>query len=103
MGNTPSPAARPVPPASSPLAELAHAVLQALELPRSAPTKHDELARLRTLDYRADAVCAAMKKIISDPDAERDPAELMIVVTLLRYHTSTIPAASYDHKPEPTL
>jgi hypothetical protein len=72
---------RDVPPGSTPLREVAHAVDRALTL-TSADTSRGELAYLRVINARARMVRAAMRRIISD--REMDDRDLMAVVALLR-------------------
>lgn len=95
------PAIRPVPPGSTPLRELAHAIDQALTLPAPATTR-DEVTYLRIMRDRARLVRRAMRDIICDREIETDPFDVMAVVTTLREETAQLGDDVYDHAPEPT-
>jgi hypothetical protein len=72
-----------VPPASTPLRELAHAIDQALTLPKAA-TDRQELIYLRASRDRARLVREIMREIIRDRDIEHDPRDIMALVARLR-------------------
>jgi hypothetical protein len=87
------PAIRPrriVPPGSTPLRELAHAIAGALTLP-------SDVAELGELDYlrgsrdRARVVLFAMRRIIADHDLDDD--DLMSIVATVRDSTTQLAAA----------
>jgi hypothetical protein len=78
--NDPAPV-RPIPPGSSALRDLLHAIVLALTLPTSATTK-DELTYLRLHRDRARLVLFACRRLLDDH--ETDNTDVMIVVGLLR-------------------
>jgi hypothetical protein len=89
------PAIRPrriVPPGSTPLRELAHAIAGALTVP-------NDLAELGELDYlrgsrdRARVVLFAMRRIIADHDHDLDDDDLMSIVATIRDSTTQLAAA----------
>jgi uncharacterized iron-regulated protein len=91
--------ARQVPPGSTPLRELAHAIDQALALPRAA-TFRDEVTYLRIIRDRARLVRQATRRIADDHEA--GDADVMTAVAVLRDETARLRDDSYDHEPEPT-
>jgi hypothetical protein len=91
------PATRPMPPGSTVLRELAHAVDQALTLPGPATTR-DEVTYLRIARDRARLVRAAMLRILDDREA--GAADVMAIVATLREETAQLPDDAYDHQPE---
>ena len=93
------PPVRHVPPGSTPLRELAHAVDQALALPAPATTR-DELCYLRIHRDRARLVRQAMRRVLAD--REVGDADIMAIVTSLRDQAAQLADDSCDHKPEPT-
>lgn len=89
----------PVPPGSTPLRELAHAVANALTLPGPATTR-DEVTYLRIIRDRARLVRQAMRRILGDREAgDRD---VMAIVASLRDETAQLADNSCDHAPEPS-
>lgn len=92
---------REVPPGSTVLRELAHAVASALALPVPATTR-DELTYLRIYRDRARLVLLAMRRILADREIEEDPADVMSVIAALREQVSQLPDDSYDHRPDPS-
>jgi hypothetical protein len=80
---------RPVPPGSSPLRELAHAVAGALTLPGDV-IEREELQYLRSSRARARVVLFAMRRIIDDHELDDD--DLMAIVATIRDHTSQLAA-----------
>jgi hypothetical protein len=92
-------APRIVPPGSTPLRELAHAIAMALALPRPA-TEQDELSYLRITRDGATLVLLACRKIMADREIE---ADVMAVVASVRDQVRQLPDDAYDHAPEPTL
>jgi hypothetical protein len=92
------PAIPPVPPNSTPLRELAHAVAAVLTLPNPATTR-DEVTYLRITRDRARLVRQAMRRILADREAE--DRDVMVIVTSLRDQVAQLPDDSYDHAPEP--
>jgi hypothetical protein len=90
-----------VPPRSTPLRELAHAVDRALTLPSEATTR-DELVYLRIMRDRARLVRQAMRDILDDREIETDPRDVMAVVTSLRDETAQLPDDACDYAPEPS-
>jgi hypothetical protein len=90
---------RQVPPGSTPLRELAHAVDQALTLPRPATTR-DEITYLRIMRDRARLVRQAMRRLIADREA--DDRDVMAAVTALRDATGQLADDACDYEPEPT-
>ena len=93
------PAVPPVPPGSTPLRELAHAVANTLTLPGPATTR-DEVTYLRITRDRARLVRQAMRHILGDREA--DDRDIMAIVASLRDETAQLPDDSYDHTPEPS-
>ena len=89
-----------VPPNSTPLRELAHAVSRALTLPNQA-TVRDELVYLRCMRDRARLVRQAMRDILDDRDIETDPRDVMVVVASLREETAALADHDPDHEPQP--
>jgi hypothetical protein len=79
-----------MPPGSSPLRELCHAIDQALALPKSA-TERDELTYLRISRDRARLVREIAREIIQDRDIEHDPRDVMALVVRLRRDTRPMP------------
>jgi hypothetical protein len=96
-----APAIPPVPPGSTPLRELAHAVANALALPGPATTR-DELTYLRITRDRARLVVIAMRRILADHEIENDPGDVMAAVTILRDAIAELCDDAYDHAPEPS-
>jgi hypothetical protein len=96
------PAVRPVPPGSTPLCELAHAIAAALTLPAPATTR-DEVTYLRITRDRARLVLLACRKIITDREIEDDGRDVMLIVTSLRGQAAQLGDDAYGHRPEPTL
>jgi hypothetical protein len=94
-----NPAIPPVPPNSTPLRELAHAIADALTLPNPATTR-DELTYLRIGRDRARIVRQAMRRILADREAE--DRDVMITVASLRAEAAQLPDADYDRAPEPS-
>lgn len=90
-----------VPPNSSPLRELAHAIDQALTLPKAA-TERQELEYLRAARDRARLVREAMREILRDRDIEHDPRDVMAIAVRLREHAAQCPDDSHDHVPDPS-
>jgi hypothetical protein len=68
---------RAIPPGSSALRELLHAIVLALTLPSSATSK-DELTYLRLHRDRARLVLFACRRLVADHEA--DDTDVMIVV-----------------------
>jgi hypothetical protein len=87
----------PVPPGSTPLRELAHAVERTLTLPGPATTR-DEVTYLRILRDRARLVRQAMRRVLGD--REEDPGDVMAVVASLREETAQLGDDTYDHAPQ---
>jgi hypothetical protein len=84
------PSARPrriVPPGSTPLRELAHAVAGALTLPNDV-AEREELDYLRGSRDRARVVLFAMRRIIADHDLDDD--DLMSIVEAIRDDSATM-------------
>jgi hypothetical protein len=93
------PAVRPIPPGSSPLRELCHAVDQALALPGPA-TLRDEVTYLRILRDRARLVRQAVRRLLADREAgDRD---VMLMANSLRDEAAQLGDDTYDHAPEPS-
>jgi hypothetical protein len=88
-----------VPPGSTPLRELAHAVDQALTLPAPATTR-DELTYLRIMRDRARLVRQAMRRLITDREA--DHGDVMRIVASMRDEAAQLADDTYDHAPEPS-
>jgi hypothetical protein len=97
----PDPAIPPVPPGSTPLRELAHAVDRALTLPGLATTR-DELCYLRIMRDRARMVRKAMCDIIDDREIEADPCDVMAVVVTLRDEAGQLADDVHDDAPVPS-
>jgi hypothetical protein len=95
------PVTRPVPPGSTPLRELSHAVANALALPRPATTR-DELTYLRIARNRARLVQFAMQRILADREIEDTPGDVMAAVTTLREQVAELRDDAYDHAPDPS-
>jgi hypothetical protein len=78
--------ARIVPPGSTQLRELAHAIAGALTLP-------NDVADLKEIDYlrasreRVRIVLFAMRRIIADHEIENDPGDVMAVAASIRDYT----------------
>lgn len=89
----------PVPPNSSALRELAHAVAGALTLPAPA-TVRDELTYLRIIRDRARLVRQVMRRLLADREA--DDQDIMAAVTTLRDQAAQLPDDAYDHSPLPS-
>jgi hypothetical protein len=88
-----------VPPNSSALRELAHAINNALALPNPATTR-DELTYLRNTRDRARLVRAAMRRILHD--REVDDSDVMAMAASLRDQAGQLPDDAYDHQPLPS-
>lgn len=71
---------RPMPPGSTPLRELAHAVAGALTLPNDVADR-EEIDYLRASRDRARIVLFAMRRIIADHEIENDPGDVLAVAT----------------------
>jgi len=97
--NPDGPCIREIPPGSTAVRELAHAIDSALALPKPA-TERDELTYLRIARDRSRLVRAAMRRILAD--REIDDRDIMIAVTSLRDQAAQLPDDSYDHSPEPS-
>jgi hypothetical protein len=74
---------RLVPPGSTPLRELAHAIAGALTLPNDV-TDRDEIDYLRASRDHARIVLFAMRRIIADHEIEDDPGDVMAVAASIR-------------------
>jgi hypothetical protein len=98
-GGLDGPAVRPVPPGSTPLRELCHAIDKALALPGPA-TLRDEVTYLRILRERARLVRRAIRRLLADREA--DDRDVMIVVCGLRNEAGQLSDDQYDHAPEPS-
>jgi hypothetical protein len=100
MNDNPEPAPiREIPPGSTVLRELAHAVEQSLALPKAA-TQREEVTYLRILRNRARLVQSVMRRITRDRmDEDRD---VMLMVTLLRDQVSVLGDDNATHDPEAT-
>jgi|SRR5215470_12729808 len=90
------PAARIVPPGSTPLRELLSAVNQALTLPPPA-TARDEVTYLRITRDRSRLVMLTARRLLADREA--DDTDLMIAVAQLREQVAQLPDDTYDHHP----
>ena len=89
-------APRLMPPGSTALRELAHAINGALTL--SAPaTQKDEVTYLRLSRARARLVLAACKRILADREADDD--DVMCIVGALRDESAQLRDDAYDHRP----
>jgi hypothetical protein len=95
------PAIPPVPPGSTPLRELVHAIAMALTLPAPATTR-DEVTYLRITRDRARLVLLACRKILADREIEDDDRDVMITVISLRDQAASLPDDEYDHAPDPS-
>jgi hypothetical protein len=93
------PAIRPVPPGSSSLRELCHAVDQALALPAPA-TVRDETTYLRILRDRVRLVRSAIRRLLADREAE--DGDVMLVAASLRDEAGQLGDDQYDYAPEPS-
>jgi len=93
------PAVPPVPPGSTPLRELAHAIHDTLTLPNPATTR-DEMTYLRIMRDRARLVRAAVRRVLADREA--DDRDIMAVAVSLRDQAAQLGDDSYDHAPEPS-
>ena len=82
-----------VPPGSTVLRELALAVDQTLRLPEPWPRDLDEEIFLRLSRDRADLVCQATSRIISN----HQPGYVMTVTAWLRERAAALPADTYKH------
>jgi hypothetical protein len=82
---------RPMPPGSTPLRELAHAVAGALTLPSDVADR-EEIDYLRAGRDRARIVLFAMRRIIADHEIENDPGDVLAVATTIRDYTSQLAA-----------
>jgi hypothetical protein len=82
---------RPMPPGSTPLRELAHAVAGALTLPNDVADR-EEIDYLRASRDRARIVLFAMRRIIADHELENDPGDVLAVATTIRDYTSQLAA-----------
>jgi hypothetical protein len=91
----------PIPPGSTPLRELAHAVANALTLPGPATTR-DEVTHLRITRDRARLVVFAMRRILTDHEIEDDPRDVMAAVSTLRDQVTELRDDTYDHTPAPS-
>jgi hypothetical protein len=91
---------RQVPPGSTPLRELGHAINQALTLPKAATTR-EELMYLRILRDRVRLVRQALRRLLDDHEA--GDGDVMAVVTMLRAEVAQLGDDAYDHAPEATL
>jgi hypothetical protein len=87
-----------VPPNSSPLRELAHAIDAALTL-RKPATARDEVSYLRISRDRARLVREAAREIIRDRDIENDERDVMVVVVRLRERTGQLGDDTCDLAP----
>ena len=93
------PVIRHVPPNSSALRELAHAINDALALPNPATTR-DELTYLRITRDRARLVRAAMRRILRD--REVDDSNVIAMAASLRDQAGQLRDDAYDHQPLPS-
>jgi hypothetical protein len=82
---------RIVPPGSTPLRELAHAIAGALTLPKDVADR-EEIGYLRASRDHARIVLFAMRRIIADHEIENDPGDLMAVVATIRDCTDQLAA-----------
>jgi hypothetical protein len=82
---------RIVPPGSTPLRELAHAIAGALTLPNDVADR-EEIGYLRASRDHARIVLFAMRRIIADHEIESDPGDLMAVVATIRECTDQLAA-----------
>lgn len=98
-GYSEMPAVLHVPPGSTLLRELCHAVDQALALPGPATTR-DELTYLRIMRDRARLVRQAMRRLLNDREA--DERDVMLVVASLRDEAASLCDDQYDHAPGPS-
>jgi hypothetical protein len=89
---------RPVPPGSTPVRELAHAIDQALALPKAAASR-DEVIYLRIMRDRARLVRQAARRILADHEAT--DTDVMTAVTVLRAEAGQLVDDQPDYEPEP--
>jgi hypothetical protein len=82
---------RIVPPGSTPLRELAHAIAGALTLPKDV-AEREEIDYLRASRDHAPIVLTAMRRIIADHEIENDPDDLMAVAGSIREATGLLAA-----------
>jgi hypothetical protein len=87
---------RHVPPGSTPLRELAHAIDRALTLPR--PAARDEVEYLRCVRDRARLVRRALQRILTNPETDDD--DVMTAVAVLRSQADHVEDDSYEREPE---
>jgi hypothetical protein len=87
---------RHVPPGSTPLRELAHAIDKALTLPR--PTARDEVEYLRCVRDRARLVRRALQRILTNPETDAD--DVMTAVAVLGSEADQVAEDSYEHESE---
>jgi phage/plasmid primase-like uncharacterized protein len=80
-----------MPPGSTPLRELAHAVAGALTLPNDVADR-EEIDYLRAGRDRARIVLFAMRRIIADHEIENDPGDVLAVAATIRDHTGLLAA-----------
>lgn len=78
-----------VPPGSTPLRELAHAIANALTLPADV-AERDELSYLRSSRDRARIVLFAMRRIIADHEIENDRGDVMAIAATIRDQTGEL-------------
>jgi hypothetical protein len=83
---------RIVPPGSTPLRELAHAIAGALILPNDVADL-EEIGYLRASRDRVRVVLFAMRRIIADHEIENDLGDVMAVVATIRECTGQLAAA----------
>jgi hypothetical protein len=86
--NTPG---RIVPPGSTPLRELAHAIAGALTLPNDVADR-EEIAYLRASRDHARIVLFAMRRIIADHEIDSDPRDVIAVAESIRACTGQLAA-----------
>ena len=82
---------RMVPPGSTPLRELAHAIAGALTLPKDV-AEREEIDYLRASRDHARIVLFAMRRIIADHEIENDPRDVMAVAQSIRDCTGQLAA-----------
>lgn len=82
---------RIVPPGSTPLRELAHAIAGALTLPKDV-AEREEIDYLRASRDHARIVLFAMRRIIADHEIENDPRDVIAVAESIRDHTGELAA-----------
>lgn len=90
---------RPVPPGSTPLRELAHAVDRVLTLPNAAAAR-DEVTYLRITRDRARLVRLAMRRIATGRELE--DRDVMITVTNLLDQAGQLGDDDPAHEPDPS-